>query len=136
MQRAATGLAVACSQRLGRVYAAPVLLLVGAGNNGADALWAGAQLAARGARVGAVLAAEPVADALTAFRAAGGRVVDAPGPGLVVDGWSASAVAAACDRGRPSWPARCGTRTRWPSTCRAAWTPTPGRSPAPRCGPT
>jgi NAD(P)H-hydrate repair Nnr-like enzyme with NAD(P)H-hydrate epimerase domain len=50
MQRAATGLAVACSQRLGRVYAAPVVLLVGAGNNGADALWAGAQLAARGAR--------------------------------------------------------------------------------------
>jgi hydroxyethylthiazole kinase-like uncharacterized protein yjeF len=86
MQRAATGLAVACSQRLGRVYAAPVVLLVGAGNNGADGLWAGAQLAARGARVGAVLVAEPVADALTAFRAAGGRVVDAPGPGLVVDG--------------------------------------------------
>ena len=86
MQRAATGLAVACAQRLGRVHAAPVVLLVGAGNNGADALWAGAALAGRGARVSAVLAAEPVADALAAFRGAGGRVVDAPGAGLVVDG--------------------------------------------------
>jgi len=86
MQRAATGLAVACAQRLGRVYAASVVLLVGAGNNGADALWAGAALAGRGARVRAVLVAEPVADALAAFRAAGGRVVAAPGDGLVVDG--------------------------------------------------
>jgi hydroxyethylthiazole kinase-like uncharacterized protein yjeF len=87
MQRAATGLAIACAQRLGRVYGAQVVLLVGGGDNGADALWAGAQLARRGARVHAVLAAEPVADALTAFRAAGGRVVDAvPAAGLVVDG--------------------------------------------------
>lgn len=87
MQRAATGLAIACAQRLGRVYGARVTLLVGAGNNGADALWAGAMLARRGAAVTAVLAAEPVADALAAFRAAGGRVAaDVPARGLVVDG--------------------------------------------------
>ncbi len=91
MQRAAAGLAVACAQRLLRVYGARVVLLVGAGNNGADALWAGAQLARRGAAVTAVLVGEPVTDALAALRAAGGRVT-ADGPAaldaadLVVDG--------------------------------------------------
>ncbi len=87
MQRAATGLAVAVAGRLGRVYAAPVVLLVGGGDNGADALWAGAMLARRGAQVSAVLAAAPRADALAAFRRAGGRVVEhVPAAGLVVDG--------------------------------------------------
>jgi hydroxyethylthiazole kinase-like uncharacterized protein yjeF len=74
MQRAATALAVACAQRLGGVYGARVVLLVGSGNNGADALWAGARLAARGAAVTAVLSGDAVADALAALRAAGGRV--------------------------------------------------------------
>jgi len=87
LQRAATALAVACAERLGRVYGSRVLLLVGRGDNGADALLAGARLARRGAAVSAVLLGEPVADALAAFRAAGGRVVDAPVPAdLVVDG--------------------------------------------------
>ena len=89
MQRAATGLAVACARRLGRVYGSRVVLLVGSGNNGADALWAGARLARRGAAVTAVLAGEPVADALAALRAAGGRVGTAEvldEADLVVDG--------------------------------------------------
>ena len=87
MQRAATGLAVACAQRLGRVYGAHVVLLVGGGDNGADALWAGAQLAARGAAVTAVVTADPRADALRGFCRAGGRVVETvPAHGLVVDG--------------------------------------------------
>lgn len=86
MQRAATGLAVAVAQRLGRVYASPVALLVGSGDNGADALWAGAMLRRRGAVVTAVLTGDARADALAAFRAAGGRVVEDLGPGLVVDG--------------------------------------------------
>jgi hydroxyethylthiazole kinase-like uncharacterized protein yjeF len=87
MQRAATGLAVACARRLGGVYGSRVVLLVGGGDNGADALWAGVQLAARGAAVSAVLAADPRPDALAAFRAAGGRLVGAvPEHGLVVDG--------------------------------------------------
>src|SRR5919107_272630 len=55
MQRAATGLATVCAGLLPRVYGARVVLLVGSGNNGGDALFAGAQLAARGARVDAVL---------------------------------------------------------------------------------
>ena len=74
MQRAANALAVGCAQRLGSVYGSRVVLLVGAGNNGADALWAGARLAARGAAVTAVLATDGTADALAALRAAGGRV--------------------------------------------------------------
>jgi hydroxyethylthiazole kinase-like uncharacterized protein yjeF len=89
MQRAAAGLAVACARRLDGVYASRVALLVGSGNNGADALWAGARLAARGAQVVAVPAGEPVADALAAFRTAGGRLAGAAaldGAELVVDG--------------------------------------------------
>lgn len=57
MQRAAAGLAAACADLLGRVYARRVVLLVGSGDNGGDALYAGARLARRGAGVTAVLLA-------------------------------------------------------------------------------
>ncbi|MGQ4728590.1 NAD(P)H-hydrate dehydratase [Streptomyces sp. Ju416(a)] len=95
MQRAAAGLAAACGdllRRNGRVYGARVLLLVGSGDNGGDALYAGARLARRGAGVRALLLAPDRAHpgGLAAFRAAGGQVVDGPdGLGvldLVVDG--------------------------------------------------
>jgi hydroxyethylthiazole kinase-like uncharacterized protein yjeF len=89
MQRAAEGLAVACAARLPRVYGSRVVLLVGAGDNGADALWAGARLARRGAQVVAVLVGEPRDDALAALHAAGGRTgtaADVDGADLVVDG--------------------------------------------------
>lgn len=87
MRRASAGLAAACAAYLGRVYGARVLLLVGSGDNGGDALFAGAMLAWRGARVEALLMASLVHEsALAAFRRAGGRVVDGPGePDLVVD---------------------------------------------------
>jgi len=93
MARAATGLAVECARLLGRVYGARVALLVGAGNNGGDGLFAGAQLARRGARVQALLL-DPQrahADGLAALLRAGGRVVPADasalaGVDLVVDG--------------------------------------------------
>ena len=55
MQRAATGLATVCLRLLDRGYGRRVVLLVGSGNNGGDALFAGALLARRGARVTAVL---------------------------------------------------------------------------------
>lgn len=74
MARASTALAVEVARRLPFVYGARVVLLVGSGNNGADALWAGAWLARRGASVVAVLAATPVQDALEGFLRAGGRV--------------------------------------------------------------
>ncbi|MGW1073836.1 NAD(P)H-hydrate dehydratase [Streptomyces sp. NPDC002537] len=79
MQRAAAGLAAACADLLGRVYGARVALLVGSGDNGGDALYAGARLARRGAGVTAVLLApdRTHAGGLAALRAAGGRVASA-----------------------------------------------------------
>ncbi|MEU4536403.1 NAD(P)H-hydrate dehydratase [Streptosporangium sp. NPDC023825] len=75
MERAATGLAVVCARMLGAVYGSRVVLLVGGGDNGGDALYAGARLAARGARVDALLAGTRVhAAGLAALRRAGGRV--------------------------------------------------------------
>ncbi|MFI6401302.1 NAD(P)H-hydrate dehydratase [Streptomyces sp. NPDC050548] len=77
MQRAAAGLAVACAQLTGRVYGSRVALLVGSGDNGGDALYAGARLARRGAAVTAVLLAPDRTHArgLTTLLRAGGRTV-------------------------------------------------------------
>lgn len=102
MQRAAAGLSAVCARLLPRVYAARVVLLVGSGDNGGDALYAGARLAARGADVTAVLAGSKVHEGgLAALLRAGGRtatpdtarriLVPARGarrgdPDLVVDG--------------------------------------------------
>lgn len=79
MQRAAAGLAVVGADVLGRVYGARVVVLAGSGDNGGDALYAGARLARRGAGVTAVLLAPERAHegGLAALRAAGGRVADA-----------------------------------------------------------
>ncbi|GAA4812266.1 NAD(P)H-hydrate dehydratase [Nocardioides caeni] len=75
MQRAAHGLAYAVLDFLGgRGYGRRVLLLVGSGDNGGDALHAGVVLARRGVQVEAWLLGESTHDALAAFRAAGGRV--------------------------------------------------------------
>jgi hydroxyethylthiazole kinase-like uncharacterized protein yjeF len=94
MQRAAAGLArrcmVALTDRYGRVYGRKVLLLVGAGNNGGDALYAGARLARRGADVVALpLNPDRIHDGgLAALRSAGGSVTSVvpAGVDLVVDG--------------------------------------------------
>ncbi|WP_179023063.1 NAD(P)H-hydrate dehydratase [Streptomyces sp. IMTB 2501] len=79
MQRAAAGLAAACAELLGRVYGSRVVLLVGSGDNGGDALYAGARLARRGAGVTAVLLAPERAHTggLGALRRAGGTVAPA-----------------------------------------------------------
>lgn len=90
MQRAAAGLAHAVAAFLGQVYGARVLLLVGAGNNGGDALYAGAGLARRGAGVDCLLLSpDQVHEAgLDALRRAGGQVVSDPRGryDVVVDG--------------------------------------------------
>src|SRR5436305_13771443 len=90
MARAARAIAVTASELVGFDYGARVLLLVGAGDNGADALYAGAELARRGVAVRAVLGSSRASEpALAALRAAGGRVVQlaAAGPAdLIVDG--------------------------------------------------
>jgi hydroxyethylthiazole kinase-like uncharacterized protein yjeF len=83
MQRAAAGLAIVVAaelvRRTGRAYGARVLILVGPGNNGGDALWAGERLARRGVRVEAVsVLGTPHAEGLAALLAGGGRLLDAP----------------------------------------------------------
>ncbi len=93
MQRAAFALATQCAGLLDRVYGARVVLLVGAGNNGGDALYAGSFLARRGARVTALLLDRDRVHAggVAALRRAGGRAAEADaaaltGADLVVDG--------------------------------------------------
>ncbi|MFJ7776625.1 NAD(P)H-hydrate epimerase [Streptomyces yangpuensis] len=94
MLRAAAGLAAVCAgllaRRHGRVYGSRVVLLAGPGDNGGDALYAGARLARRGAAVTAVpMDPERMhAGGLAALRAAGGRVAQAvpQRADLVVDG--------------------------------------------------
>lgn len=93
MRRAAHGLAGVCAAELaartGGTAGRRVTLLVGSGDNGGDALFAGAFLRRRGVAVEAVLLAPDRAHAagLRALRRAGGRIVDAPRrPDLVVDG--------------------------------------------------
>ncbi|GGT61210.1 NAD(P)H-hydrate dehydratase [Streptomyces purpureus] len=81
MQRAAAGLAAACCALLGRgrVYGARIVVLAGSGDNGGDALYAGARLARRGAGVQAVLLGSRAHEGgLAALRRAGGRVTDDP----------------------------------------------------------
>jgi hydroxyethylthiazole kinase-like uncharacterized protein yjeF len=95
MQRAATGLATVAAGILresGGVYGARVLLLVGVGDNGGDALYAGALLARRGVRVDAVLMdpARAHGGGLAALLGAGGRIGDVSAVSafadLIVDG--------------------------------------------------
>ncbi|MFD4545359.1 NAD(P)H-hydrate dehydratase [Streptomyces sp. NPDC058466] len=78
MRRAAAGLAAVCAELLGRVYGSRVVLLVGSGDNGGDALYAGARLARRGAGVTAVLLApeRTHAGGLAALRREGGTSVE------------------------------------------------------------
>ena len=94
MRRASHGVAQAVAalltERTNGVVGRAVGIVVGAGDNGGDALYAGAELARRGAAVSATLLAPDKAHAggLAAFRRAGGRVVD-PLPSsldVVVDG--------------------------------------------------
>lgn len=81
MQRAAHGLAYAVIDFLaGAAYGRRILLLVGSGDNGGDALFAGAVLARRGAQVEAWLLGETAHEAgLAALRAAGGSVSSGQG---------------------------------------------------------
>jgi ADP-dependent NAD(P)H-hydrate dehydratase / NAD(P)H-hydrate epimerase len=100
MQRAAAGLATVAARVLreaGGVYGARVVLLVGVGDNGGDALYAGATLARRGVHVEAILLVpgRVHGGGLAALREAGGRVGGGVGGGgggafegidLIIDG--------------------------------------------------
>lgn len=84
MRRASAGVAHHTAALLrectGGVAGRTVLLVVGSGDNGGDALYAGAMLRGRGCRVEAVLLAPDHAHArgLAALRRAGGTVVERP----------------------------------------------------------
>lgn len=103
MARAAHALAVEAARMLRHrpsgVYGADVVVLAGSGNNGGDALHAGALLRARGARVTAVLTGSKAhEEGLAALRGAGGFVLTlseagaqegaraAAGADLIIDG--------------------------------------------------
>ncbi|MCA1193254.1 NAD(P)H-hydrate dehydratase [Saccharopolyspora sp. 6V] len=97
MRRAAFAVAVHGARLLaetaGAVAGRHVVLLVGAGGNGGDALWAGVEFRRRGAGVTALLLspdkAHPAGSA--ALRRAGGVLVDAAGPGADTAGVGAAA---------------------------------------------
>jgi ADP-dependent NAD(P)H-hydrate dehydratase / NAD(P)H-hydrate epimerase len=83
MQRAAAGLASVCAGMAGTVYGARIVVLAGSGDNGGDALYAGARLARRGAGVVAVAAGGRIHEqGAAALRMAGGRVTGADDPDL------------------------------------------------------
>ena len=79
MQRAAFALAVSTARLLdearGSVPGSRVILLIGSGNNGGDALWAGSRLAQRGCRVDAICLSDRWhAEGAAALMARGGRL--------------------------------------------------------------
>jgi hydroxyethylthiazole kinase-like uncharacterized protein yjeF len=88
MQRAAAGLASVCARLLssgspgaGSVYGARVAVLAGSGDNGGDALYAGALLAGRGATVTAIQASHKIhPGGVAALKSRGGRVVTVTPP--------------------------------------------------------
>jgi ADP-dependent NAD(P)H-hydrate dehydratase / NAD(P)H-hydrate epimerase len=96
MGQAAFGISVRVAEILhsatGHVVGSKVLLLVGPGNNGGDALWAGAFLAQRGVHVRAICTSFRVHEIASAkFAAAGGRFmshdeIDNLAPHVILDG--------------------------------------------------
>lgn len=97
MERAAFALAGHCArsllERRGKVAGGVVVALVGAGNNGGDALHALAYLARRGVRTTAFLVADRAhAGGLAALRRAGGHVEEAVTGQLAARVWAADVV--------------------------------------------
>lgn len=94
MRRAAFGLATALIRELtarsGGVAGRRICAVIGSGDNGGDALWAATFLRRRGAAADAILLSpeRTHAKALSAFRTAGGRIVDTVPltTDLVIDG--------------------------------------------------
>ncbi len=96
MQRAVAGLESVCASLLGQVYGSRVVVLAGSGDNGGDALYAGARLAARGARVTAIAAGSRLHEGgQAALVARSGRVAAAadPDPGGGITAQARAAIA-------------------------------------------
>src|SRR5215210_4283183 len=92
IERASGAVARRAAVMLGSTYGARVVVVSGSGHNGADALWAGVKLQARGARVDVVVASEPKddhgAEPLRRLLRAGSQlgVASIPDADLVIDG--------------------------------------------------
>ncbi|MDR1635565.1 MAG: bifunctional ADP-dependent NAD(P)H-hydrate dehydratase/NAD(P)H-hydrate epimerase [Bifidobacteriaceae bacterium] len=87
-------------KRRGNAAGSTVILLVGTGNNGGDALFAGARLASRGVAVTAVAVGTRVHEAgRSAFEAAGGRLrtIAEGGPGIYTPIEQVAEEARGCD---------------------------------------
>src|SRR5258708_5701722 len=141
MQRAAAGLASACARLLGQVYGSRVVVLAGAGDNGGDALFAGARLARRGAIVTAVPADRGLHEAgAAALRGSGGRLAEATGQAageaiaaadLIIDGiLGIGGGGGGGGRAAPLAP-RPGRAARGAGRVRGAGAPRRGGGPAP-----
>ena len=142
MRRASAAVALAVAERTSPPRPGRrVVLLVGSGNNGGDALFAGAMLRGRGMAVTAVLLdpdkAHPAG--LAALRRAGGRVgrqtTRASGPRSTAPrssstGWWAWRRRRRCANRARRWSSgrTPGTRCGWRSTCPAGSSPTPAWS--------
>ncbi|MFI7588159.1 NAD(P)H-hydrate epimerase [Spongisporangium articulatum] len=90
MQQAATAVAVTAARALreatGGIAGRAAVLLVGSGDNGGDALWAGVRLRRRGVAVTALLSADTAHPAgLAAVRVAGARVLRVSSPPSATD---------------------------------------------------
>ena len=89
MRRAAAALAAVaptCARARRARTAGPCVLLVGSGDNGGDALFAGAELAGEGVDVSAIATSDRMhADGATAARTAGVRILDGRGERADVD---------------------------------------------------
>lgn len=121
MHRASFALGVACADLLqetyGQVYGTTVVVVAGPGNNGGDALYAGAYLARRGVKVLAHCLVPTTfhGEGMQAFLAAGGQVRDCVGRDsggvefdlvecdLVVDGIAGLGSARPVDRAVANW---------------------------------
>src|SRR5215469_3715225 len=93
MQRAAAGLASVCASLLAQVYGSPVVILAGSGDNGGDALFAGARLAGRGAAVTAIAAGPKLHEAAARELVARGGSIT-----LAADAAGSAAIAPAAAR--------------------------------------
>lgn len=124
MQRAARGLAHAVIDLLGGAYGRRVTLLVGSGDNGGDALYAGAYLARRGALVDAwLLGPRAHEGGVAALRAAGGRVRTRRGVGAHPEGADRAARADVVIDGIVGIGGRAGLRDSAVDACSALGVP-------------
>ena len=143
MRRASHAIALEVAERLPSPHPGRrVVLLVGSGNNGGDALYAGAFLRGRGMRITAVLLdpAKAHPAGLQALRRAGARVLAADDPAAATGITRPSTARTSSSTGSSVWPPghRCArTPPNWsvtptrPTRCGWRWTSPAGSNRTP-----